>query len=102
MNDESERGLNKGKIYISKSSPICVLEAYSQQFPNDFSLFLESRSQEIVLGGRMVLSLLGRGSLDPTITQSSYTAEFLALALMSMVSEVMHIDIYFLKDNVLV
>ncbi|EXC25061.1 Jasmonate O-methyltransferase [Morus notabilis] len=79
--------LNKGKIYISKSSPQCVLDAYSKQFQEDFSLFLRSRSVEIVDGGRMVLSFLGRTSSDPTIDDGCYQWELLALALMSMVSE---------------
>ncbi|TKY57691.1 Jasmonate O-methyltransferase [Spatholobus suberectus] len=82
-----DRALNKGKIYISKSSPQCVLDAYSQQFQNDFSLFLASRSQEMVAGGRMVLSIMGRDSVDPTTDHSCYQWELLARSLMSMVSE---------------
>ncbi|KAK2452361.1 S-adenosyl-L-methionine:benzoic acid/salicylic acid carboxyl methyltransferase [Trifolium repens] len=87
LKDESGRGLNKGKLYISKSSPNCVLEAYAQQFQNDFSCFLESRSQEIAHEGRMVLSLMGRESMDPTSTNGFYQWELLAQALMTMVSE---------------
>ncbi|KAL6212888.1 hypothetical protein ACLB2K_018103 [Fragaria x ananassa] len=79
--------LNKGKIYISKSSPQCVLDAYSLQFHKDFSMFLKSRAEEIVGGGRMVLSFMGRPTLDPTTEQSCYQWELLALALMSMVSD---------------
>ncbi|ONI32609.1 hypothetical protein PRUPE_1G375800 [Prunus persica] len=52
--------LNRGKIYISKTSPQCVLDAYSLQFHEDFSSFLKSRAEEVVGGGRMVLSLIGR------------------------------------------
>jgi jasmonate O-methyltransferase len=65
-----------------------VLEAYAQQFQNDFSCFLESRSQEIAHEGRMVLSLMGRESMDPTSTNGFYQWELLAQALMTMVSEV--------------
>lgn len=79
--------LNKGKIYISKSSPQCVLDAYSVQFQNDFSIFLKSRAAEMVAGGRMVLSLMGRRSIDPTTEESCYQWELLAEALMAMVSE---------------
>ncbi|XP_050366461.1 probable jasmonic acid carboxyl methyltransferase 2 [Argentina anserina] len=78
---------NKGKIYISKSSPQSVLDAYSRQFQEDFSMFLKSRAEEIVGGGRMVLSFMGRPTLDPTTEQSCYQWELLALALMSMVSD---------------
>ncbi|KAI4316843.1 hypothetical protein L6164_024783 [Bauhinia variegata] len=79
--------LNKGKIYISKSSPRCVLEAYSSQFQKDFSIFLKSRSQEMVPGARMVLSLMGRKDMDPTTPESCYQWELLAHALMSMVAQ---------------
>ncbi|KAJ9186550.1 hypothetical protein P3X46_002109 [Hevea brasiliensis] len=79
--------MNKGKIYISKTSPSSVLEAYSQQFQKDFSLFLKSRSEELVPGGCMVLSFMGRRSTDPTTDESCYQWELLARALMSMVSE---------------
>ncbi|GAA0153764.1 methyltransferase [Lithospermum erythrorhizon] len=79
--------LNKGKIYISKSSPSSVLNAYLVQFQNDFHLFLKSRSEEIVPGGRMVLSLMSRSSPDPTGEESCYQWELLARALMSMASE---------------
>ncbi|KAK0575847.1 hypothetical protein LWI29_008119 [Acer saccharum] len=79
--------LNKGKIYISKSSPECVLDAYSVQFQKDFSMFLKSRAPEMVPGGRMVLSFMGRRTTDPTTEESCHHLELLANALMSMVSE---------------
>lgn len=84
-----ERGSwNKGKIYISKTSPDNVLEAYSSQFQKDWSVFLKSRAEEIVSGGRMVLSFMGRRSTDPRSKESCYQWELLARALMSTVSEV--------------
>lgn len=86
LEDERGKGLNKGKLYISKSSPNCVLKAYSQQFQNDFLQFLESRSQEMVHGGRMVLSFMGRESMDPTSPNCCYQWELLAQSLMTMVS----------------
>ncbi|KAL6883455.1 hypothetical protein ACP4OV_010869 [Aristida adscensionis] len=36
-----------------------VIEAYRRQFRKDFTLFLNLRAQELVAGGRMVISLLG-------------------------------------------
>ncbi|CAJ1972469.1 unnamed protein product [Sphenostylis stenocarpa] len=87
LEDGSGRALNKGKIYISKSSPKCVQDAYSQQFKNDFSLFLASRSQEMVTGGHMVLSFMGRTSMDPTSDHCCFQWELLARSLMTMVSE---------------
>ncbi|CAJ2675623.1 unnamed protein product [Trifolium pratense] len=87
LKDESARRLNTGKLYISKSTPNSVIEAYSQQFQNDFSCFLESRSLEMVDEGRMVLSFLGRESTDPAAIYGCYHWELLAQALMAMVSE---------------
>ncbi|XP_068661217.1 probable jasmonic acid carboxyl methyltransferase 1 [Aristolochia californica] len=59
---ENEEGIpiNKGDIYVGKSSPPGVFESYLKQFQKDFSSFLRSRSEEIVPGGRMVLTLPGR------------------------------------------
>ncbi|WRX31358.1 SAM dependent carboxyl methyltransferase - like 10 [Theobroma cacao] len=85
--------LNKGKVYISKSSPHSVLHAYSLQFQNDFPMFIESRSQELVPGGRMVLSLFGRRSTDPTTEESCYQWELLAQAIMSLVREEIKVEI---------
>ncbi|KAL8532106.1 hypothetical protein ACS0TY_008645 [Phlomoides rotata] len=58
--DEDNLSLNKKSICISKRSPSVVSEAYYKQFQQDFSLFLKSRSEEVVSGGRMVLIMLGR------------------------------------------
>ncbi|XP_010533439.1 PREDICTED: jasmonate O-methyltransferase-like [Tarenaya hassleriana] len=88
---ENENGIatvtNKGKIYISKTSPQSVLKAYAFQFHKDFSEFLRSRSEELVPGGRMVLSFIGRNSSDPTTEESGYQWELLAQALMDMAKE---------------
>jgi len=59
--DQDNNGpVNKGKMFISSTSPPEVPAAYQGQFRRDFSLFLESRAAEVVAGGRMVLSMLGR------------------------------------------
>ena len=36
-----------------------VIQAYREQFRKDFTLFLKLRAQELVSGGRMVVSMLG-------------------------------------------
>ncbi|KAE8057149.1 hypothetical protein FH972_013862 [Carpinus fangiana] len=87
LDSKASVAINKGKVYISKSSPQSVLDSYSLQFQKDFSMFLKSRSEEVVLGGRIVLSLMGRSSMDPTTEESCHHWELLAHALMSMVSE---------------
>ncbi|KAL0376759.1 UNVERIFIED_CONTAM: Salicylate carboxymethyltransferase [Sesamum calycinum] len=62
--DKQGVSLNRKSIYITKNSPAQVCEAYAKQFRQDFSLFLNCRSQEVVRGGRMVLLLTGRSSPD--------------------------------------
>ncbi|KAK3418775.1 salicylate carboxymethyltransferase [Eucalyptus grandis] len=83
------RGLegNKGNIYMSRSSPPSVLRAYYEQFQRDFSTFLECRGQEVVVGGRMLLTLQGRRSDDLSSEECCYIWELLAIALNEMVSE---------------
>lgn len=80
--------LNKGKLYISHTSPSDVINAYVSQFQNDFFSFLRSRSPEMVTGGRMLLSLMGRSSIDPIIEHGChYQWELLANALSILVSK---------------
>ncbi|XVF63814.1 hypothetical protein PTKIN_Ptkin09bG0116700 [Pterospermum kingtungense] len=87
LESNARKHLNKGKIYISTTSPRSVLDAYLLQFRNDFSLFINSRSEELVPGGHMVLSFMGRRSADPTTEDSCYHWELLAQAIMSLVRE---------------
>ncbi|EEF40813.1 Benzoate carboxyl methyltransferase, putative [Ricinus communis] len=78
---------NKGNIYMASASPPSVLKAYYRQFQKDFSMFLKCRSQELVAGGRMVLTFLGRRSEDPTSKECCYIWELLAMALNELVLE---------------
>ncbi|KAF9669643.1 hypothetical protein SADUNF_Sadunf14G0128600 [Salix dunnii] len=52
--------LNKGNIYLTKTSPPGVHKAYLNQFEKDFTAFLRSRSEEMVPGGCMMLTICGR------------------------------------------
>lgn len=88
LEGEGKRRINKGKLYISPSSPESVLEAYAAQFRNDFSTLIKSRSEEMISGGRMVLSFMGRQSMDPTTAGSCYHWELLAQALTTLASQV--------------
>ncbi|XP_022132460.1 salicylate carboxymethyltransferase-like [Momordica charantia] len=83
------RGLeeNKRNIYMAETSPKSVVSAYYNQFQKDFSLFLKCRAEELVEGGCMVLTLLGRRSQNPASKECSYIWELLALALDDMVSQ---------------
>ncbi|PWA94464.1 S-adenosyl-L-methionine-dependent methyltransferases superfamily protein [Artemisia annua] len=47
-------GLN---VYMSKTSPPIIYEMCRMQFEKDFTMYLESRSKEIIHGGHMVLSI---------------------------------------------
>ncbi|XP_027356713.1 7-methylxanthosine synthase 1-like [Abrus precatorius] len=52
--------INKGAIYLTKTSPPSVHKAYFAQFQEDFKFFLRSRSSELLPGGAMVLTFIGR------------------------------------------
>lgn len=80
--------LNKGKIYISKTSPNVVVKAYLSQFQKDLFIFLRSRAEEMVAGGRMVLSFMGRSSPDAAAKVGSHQWKLLAQALMSLALQV--------------
>lgn len=79
---------NKGNISMASTSPGNVHTAYYNQFRRDFSLFLECRAKEVVEGGRMILTFLGRKSDDMCSKESGYIWELMAMALNDMVLEV--------------
>ncbi|XP_042004678.1 probable jasmonic acid carboxyl methyltransferase 2 [Salvia splendens] len=85
--EKSGKHLNKGKIYISKTSPEFVMKAYLRQFKRDMLIFLRSRAAEVVAGGSMVLSFMGRTSPDASAEVGSHQWELLAHALMAMAQE---------------
>ncbi|PIA52746.1 hypothetical protein AQUCO_01000546v1 [Aquilegia coerulea] len=78
---------NNGSIHLAKTSPPNVFQAYSKQFYKDFTIFLSSRSLEIVLGGRMIIIMLGRRYSDPSTKDCSFYWELLARSLRDMVSK---------------
>ncbi|THG08674.1 hypothetical protein TEA_011292 [Camellia sinensis var. sinensis] len=84
--------LNKGKIYISKTSPPVVREAYLSQFYEYFTMFLNARSQEVVPNGCMVLILRGRLSSNPLDMESCFTWELLAITIAELVSQMQEND----------
>ncbi|KAK9285042.1 hypothetical protein L1049_024226 [Liquidambar formosana] len=88
LNDRANKEIvNKGKIYISKTSSPAVIKAYVTQFQRDFSLFLKSRAEEIIPGGRMVLSFRGRRLADPSPDESCLLWDLLAQAFQDLVLE---------------
>ncbi|KAL2936070.1 Salicylate carboxymethyltransferase [Bienertia sinuspersici] len=78
---------NKGNIYIARTTPPNVLKAYYDQFEKDFSTFLRCRSEEVITGGMMVLTILGRKSDEQYTKESCYEWELFANALNDMVFE---------------
>ncbi|CAK9151469.1 unnamed protein product [Ilex paraguariensis] len=85
--DEQGKSINKGNIYISESSPTQVSGAYYSQFQEDFSLFLRSRSQELIVGGRMVLILWGRRGSDHVDRDNIILWELLSRSFKILVSQ---------------
>ncbi|GJY26207.1 benzoate carboxyl methyltransferase-like protein [Tanacetum coccineum] len=80
-------GNNTSNIYIAKTSPPNVIKAYAKQFYEDFTKFLLMRSKEIVRGGCMVLTIVGRSIVDPTSDDCCSFWELLAQALLDLVKE---------------
>ncbi|KAL5704702.1 gibberellin A4 carboxyl methyltransferase [Ranunculus cassubicifolius] len=85
--DEEGMSINKGKVYISEDSPPLVSRAYMSQFQEDMTVFLKSRSEELVSGGRMVLILLGRRDQSHTDRGNSFFWELLSRSLEIMVCQ---------------
>ncbi|PWA48197.1 S-adenosyl-L-methionine-dependent methyltransferases superfamily protein [Artemisia annua] len=83
-NGLENNGLN---IYMAKTSPPNVFEIYRMQFEKDFTSFLESRSAEIIRGGRMVLAFQGRSDIDPSSNDCCRHWELLAKSLVDMTKE---------------
>ncbi|XP_078151213.1 anthranilate O-methyltransferase 3-like [Carex rostrata] len=79
--------LNKGNIYIGKTSPPLVVKLYQEQFHRDFSHFLKLRFDELVPCGQMVLSFLGRNKENILDGELSTIWGSVAESLDSMVRE---------------
>ncbi|XP_021801462.1 probable caffeine synthase 2, partial [Prunus avium] len=77
-------GLNKGNIYIAKTSPPAVFKQYLEQFKRDFTVFLRSRAEELVPGGSMVLTTMGSIKSDDPLC----IWEFVGMKVNDMVLEV--------------
>ncbi|KAM7264396.1 hypothetical protein ACFE04_002079 [Oxalis oulophora] len=84
---QSNSLVNKGKIFISKTTPSEVIDAYFRQFKRDFASFLRSRSIEVAPGGRMVLTFKCRRTADPTPDECCMLWDYLAQAIQDLVAE---------------
>ncbi|CAN1157626.1 Salicylate carboxymethyltransferase [Linum perenne] len=75
---------NRGNICVASSSPPSVFRAYYEQFQSDFSSFLRCRTVEMVTGGQMVLTLLGRRNEDCWGKECHCSWELISVALNQM------------------
>ncbi|KAI3716589.1 hypothetical protein L1987_67571 [Smallanthus sonchifolius] len=78
---------NKLNIHIAKTSPLNVSQAYGNQFRIDFTNFLQLRSEEMVRGGHMVLTIPSRRTVDPTCDDGCDFWELLTISLIDMLKE---------------
>ncbi|KAI3823333.1 hypothetical protein L1987_04768 [Smallanthus sonchifolius] len=78
---------NKLNIHIAKTSPLNVSQAYGNQFRIDFTNFLQLRSEEMVCGGHMVLTIPSRSTVDPTCDDGCDFWELLTISLIDMLKE---------------
>ncbi|CAL5197555.1 unnamed protein product [Lathyrus oleraceus] len=78
---------NKGNIYLAKTSPPNVFKAYLEQYQSDFSFFLKCRSEELVEGGSLVVTLIGRIGEDPVYKDCCAVWETMAMGLNDMVKQ---------------
>ncbi|KAK6922681.1 SAM dependent carboxyl methyltransferase [Dillenia turbinata] len=85
--DAHGKSINKGSINISEKSPPQVCQAYLKQYQKDWSLFLRSRSQELITGGRMMLIFQGREGPNHVDRGSTFYWELLARAFDILVSQ---------------
>ncbi|WCJ37369.1 S-adenosyl-L-methionine-dependent methyltransferases superfamily protein [Euphorbia peplus] len=69
---ESGIPLNKGNMCIAATSPQSVLKAYLTQFEKDFTNFIRSRSEEVISGGRMVLTFPAKNDNPHCLYGSEY------------------------------
>ncbi|XP_071939941.1 probable caffeine synthase MTL2 [Coffea arabica] len=75
--------LNKGNIYIGKTSPKNVHDAYLDQFDRDFTNFLSARADELVFGEHLFVTLAPK--IDDPVAYN--VQDLLGMTMIDMVSE---------------
>ncbi|KAJ1258810.1 hypothetical protein BS78_10G103300 [Paspalum vaginatum] len=79
--------LDAGDIYITKTMSPSIVNLFQQQFQKDFSLFLKLRYKELVFGGQMILTFIGRKHEDVYSGESNHLYGLLAQSLQAMVDK---------------
>lgn len=77
--------LNEENMYITKNTSPLVVKLFQEQFREDFSLFLRLRHEELVYGGQMVLTFLGRKNEDVYSGDLNHLFGLLSESLQSLV-----------------
>ncbi|KAF8641717.1 hypothetical protein HU200_067740 [Digitaria exilis] len=78
---------DKGDIYITKTTSPSIVKLFQQQFEKDFSLFLKLRYEELVFGGQIILTFIGRKYEDVFSGESNHLHGLLGQSLQSLVDE---------------
>jgi hypothetical protein len=80
---------DKGDIYITKTTSPTLVKLFQQQFQRDIALFLKLRYEELVFGGHIILTCIGRKHEDVLRGESNHHLYgLLAQSLQSLVDEV--------------
>ncbi|CAD6341945.1 unnamed protein product [Miscanthus lutarioriparius] len=83
----SEMQHTTDNIYITKTTPSFVVKCFQEQFHKDFSLFLKLRHEELVYGGKMVLTFVGRKDEDVYNGDMNQLYGLLSRSLQSLVAK---------------
>ncbi|PVH48192.1 hypothetical protein PAHAL_4G272600 [Panicum hallii] len=79
---------DKGDIYITKTTSPTLVKLFQQQFQRDIALFLKLRYEELVFGGHIILTCIGRKHEDVLRGESNHHLYgLLAQSLQSLVDE---------------
>ncbi|KAK3132076.1 hypothetical protein QOZ80_6AG0515420 [Eleusine coracana subsp. coracana] len=79
--------VDEGDIYITATSSPSIVKLFQKQFQNDFSIFLKLRHEELVLGGQMVLTFVGRKIEDVHSGEPNHFYGLLGQSLRSLVDK---------------
>jgi hypothetical protein len=86
--------LNEENMYITNNTSPLVVKLFQEQFRKDFSLFLRLRHEELVFGGQMVLTFLGRKNEDVYSGDLNHLFGLLSESLQSLVVKVNKSRVY--------